>query len=495
MRRLRIFLARAGFQDLNQLDVSPPIGLLYLAAYVRERLDVDIRVVDQRAEGISNKQLVQQAVDFEADVVGFNSVTCMAHLVPELVSLVRTGLPDALVLLGGPHASAFETKALEETGTDMVVVGEGELSFQRILEAYLDGRHENPRDYSDIPGLIWRDSDGQAVTNPGMMPFIEDLDSLPMPAYDLIDIRKYWKMHSFVLVPRRRYISLLTSRGCPFQCFYCHNVFGKRFRGNSPARMADEVEYHVKKYGADDVEFVDDIFNYDYERVLDFCTEVAKRNVKFKIAFPNGVRTDALSEEMIDALVDTGLYYCSVALESGSPRIQKFMGKHLNIPSFLENVEILARRGVFTNGFSMLGFPTETETEVRQTIDVMLNSRLHGGHFFSVTPFPGNELHEYVARNQPEKLVGVDFYGQSYQSIRVNLSEVPDALLFGLQRQAYRKFYLNPRRIARILRAYPKPHYLPYYLPLLIKTGSKGLLQGLSMKRSKTPHTVNSRLD
>ncbi len=484
MKPLRIFLARVGFQSLSQLDVSPPIGLLCLAAYARERFDVEIQIVDQRAEGISNLELARRAVRFDADIVGFNCVTCMAHLLPEVVTMIREGLPNALVVLGGPHASAFKADVLDATSADVAVIGEGERSFEQIIQVCLDGGHRDGTGFSEIPGLVWRDQDGQVLTNPGMVPFIEELDSLPMPAYDLIDVRRYWKMHSFVLVPRRRYISLMTSRGCPFRCFYCHNVFGKRFRGYSPERMVEEAAYHVEKYGPEEVEFVDDIFNYDYDRVMEFCELAQKRGVRYKIAFPNGVRTDSLSEEMIAALKEAGLYYCSVALESGSPRIQKFMGKNVDIPSFLENVELLDKYRVFANGFSMLGFPTETEDEIRQTIDVMLGSQLHGGHFFSVTPFPGNELYDLVARTQPEKLVGIDFGGKSYQSIRVNLSEVPDDTLFGLQRRAYRQFYLDPVRMVRILRAYPKPHYLPYYLPLLLQTGTKGLFHGNKQKQA-----------
>lgn len=473
MKPLRIFLARVGFQSLSQLDVSPPVGLLCLAAYARDRFDVEIRIVDQRAGDISSREVAKEAVDFEADIVGFNSVTCMAHLLPEVVSMVRQGLPDALIALGGPHPSAFKEHVLEEVPADIVVVGEGERPFEQIIQAYLGGSHQDGTGFGEIPGLIWRDRDGQIITNSGTMPYIEDLDTLPMPAYDLIDVRRYWKLHSFVLVPRRRYVSLMTSRGCPFQCFYCHNVFGKRFRGYSPERMVDEAVYHVQKYGPEEIEFLDDIFNYDYDRVMEFCELVQKRGVRFKIAFPNGVRTDTLSEEIIAALKDAGLYYCSVALESGSPRIQKFMGKHIDIPSFVENVEILDRYRVFTNGFCMLGFPTETEEELRQTVDVMCTSKMHAAHFFTVTPFPGNELYDLVNRTQPEKLANIDFRNKSYQTIQVNLSEAPDEVLFGMQRRAYRRFYLNPARVARVLRTYPKPHYLPYYLPLLVKSGTR----------------------
>ena len=143
---------------------------------------------------------------------------------------------------------------------------------------------------------------------------------------------------------------------------------------------------------------MDDIFNLDAKRVVAICDLIAKRNLKLRINFPNAVRTDALTEEVMDALVGAGLYHSCFALESGSPRIQKFMRKHLNIDKFLRGVRWATDRGVFAHGFTMLGFPTETEEDMQMTVDVACNSRLHTATFFTVVPFPGTELHDYVAK-------------------------------------------------------------------------------------------------
>jgi len=316
------------------------------------------------------------------------------------------------------------------------------------------------------------------VSNPGFIPFIEDLDTLPMPAYDLIDIRRYWPHYSFVLLPDRQYISLMSSRGCPYGCNYCHNIFGKRFRGHSPERIADEMDYFVRKYEAKEVEFLDDIFNYDHDRATDTCDLLIKRNVRAKIALVNGVRTDTLSEELIDALVDSGLYFCSFALESGSPRLQKMIGKRLHIPSYIEMVDYAVRKGVFANGLAMLGFPTETLEEIRTTVDIMCDSKALTGHFHTVTPFPGTELYDMVARERPEKLAHLDFEDMTVYNINVNLAAVPDKVLFREQGRAYRRFYSRPSRAIRILRLHPCPQHLPRYIPLFLQRVTRGLLEG-----------------
>ena len=446
------------------------MGILSLASYLRTKFDLDIRLVNQRADGCSEDELVQQAIEFESDIVGFGTITTCAHTLGDLTRNVREALPDALILVGGPHTSSFQARVLEDTCADAAVVGEGELAFEAIIRARFDGG-----DFSEIPGLIWRDPDGQIITNPGQMPAIEDLDTLPFPAFDLIDIRKYWRLQSMPPIARRKYISLLSSRGCPYKCIWCHKIFGKRFRAHSAERMVEEIDHYIRTWGIDDVEFLDDIFNLDHDRIIEFCELAQRRNLKFKIAFPNAVRTDILTQEMVDALVDTGLYFSSFALEAGSPRIQKYTGKNLSIPKFLAGVEMAVKRGVFANGFAMLGFPTETEEDLQQTLDVACNSKLHTASFFTVMPFPNTRLYDEVMRMHPEKLANINYDDTDFALIRVNVSDVPDHVLYAYQRRANRQFFLNPARIMRIVRDYPQPHRLPFYLPIYAHRITKGL--------------------
>jgi anaerobic magnesium-protoporphyrin IX monomethyl ester cyclase len=316
------------------------------------------------------------------------------------------------------------------------------------------------------------------IRNPGTIPFIDDLDALPFPAYDLIDVRKYWPLQSMQQLPPHKYLSLFSTRGCPCKCTYCHAVFGKRFRACSAERVVAEIEHYVRTFGVSDYEFIDDIFNFDRKRVLEVCDLIAKRNLKLRINFPNGVRTDALTEEVLDALVGAGLYHSAFALESGSPRMQQLMRKHMDIDKFLRGVKWATDRGVYAHGFAMLGFPTETAEDMEMTVEVACHSRLHSASFFTVIPFPGTELYATVARHTPEKLKDIDYNyysGGDYAGSRLNLSAVPDEVLFGYQREAWRRFYMNPRRLARIVRDYPKPWFIPYYLPAYLLRVTKGL--------------------
>ncbi len=363
-----------------------------------------------------------------------------------------------------------QEEALAGNAADAAVPGEGEYALEQVVRA-----HQAGLELTSIPGLLWRNAGGAIIRNPGATPFIEDIDALPFPAYDLLDVSKYWALPPMGWLPPRKYLSLFSSRGCPCRCIYCHRVFGKRFRAHSPERVVAEIEHYTKVFGVTEIEFLDDIFNFDPQRVLDICDLIAKRNLKLRITFPNALRADVLTEEVIDALVGAGLYHSAFALESGSPRMQQFMGKQLNIDKFLRGVRWATDRGVFAHGFTMLGFPTETEADMQATLDVACNSRLHTATFLTVILFPNTDLYGYLAKNAPDKLKGFGYGDWEFTQSRINLSEVADEVLFGYQRAGFRRFYLNPARMARIVRDYPNPWFLPYYLPPYLIRATKGL--------------------
>lgn len=477
MGRKHVFLANLGLRTQMFPLVSPPIGLLSLAAYLRQHLNVEIVVVNQRLENLSLKALAERAQTFEAEVVGLSAMTTYAYLLQPAAQAIREALPNALIVVGGPHASAVKSRILHETVADVVVPGEGEIAFTRVLEAFQDNAS-----FADIPGIAWRDRSGEIVQNPGSVPMIEHLDDLPLPAYDLIDLPAYWRKQSIAPVVRRKYASIVSSRGCPYRCMWCHSIFGKQIRFHSPERIVEEIGFHQRQYDVRDFEFLDDTVNMRKDRIIRTTELMHQRGLRVKIAFPTGVRSDLFSEDVIEALHGAGMYYCGFALETGSPRLQKFVCKNLDIGRFVQAVAETARRRVYTQGFCMMGFPTETESELQQTIDVACNSMLHGVAFYTVTPFPGTPLYDYVREHNPEKLVNIRYDATDFSNMRVNLTDLPDRTLFAYQRKALRKFFLNPNRLFRLLRDYPQPHLLPIYLPIFIGRASKGLFGNLRQK-------------
>ena len=430
MKRSRVFLASLGRRTVNLPSSTPPMGILCLAAYLRSKLDVDLLLMDQRVENASVESVVQRAADFGADVVGLSVMTPYASMLGPVTQGLRAALPEAFIVLGGPHVSAFEAGALAGNVADAAVAGEGECALEQVIRARQEGA-----DLTSIPGLLWRNGGGAITRNPGSIPLIEDLDALPFPAYDLLDVSKYWSFAAHGSPAATQIPVPFQQPGLSVQVHLlsCRSS-GSGFGRIRPSGWSPKSSIIRRSLGLPILSFWTTFSTSTAKRVLEICDLIAKRNLKLRINFPNAVRTDALTEEVVDALVGAGLYHSAFALESGSPRIQQFMRKHLNIDKFLQGVRWATDRGVFAHGFAMLGFPTETEEDMQATLDVACNSRLHTATFFTVVPFPGTELYAYVAKHAPEKLKGINYDDSEYTGSRINLSEVPDEVLFGYQR-------------------------------------------------------------
>ncbi len=468
MRPLKIFFAGLGFRK-SVLGTTPPLGLMYIAAYIRQKFNVEIRIINQKVNNTPDDEIVKQAKEFRADIVGLSMLTTNAYSLPYITKNLKASLPDALIVIGGPHVSAFKEKSLEGNLADVAVPYEGELTFESLLNAY-----SGNGDISGVTGIFRRTKDG-IVANPGITPFVEDIDTLPFPAYDLIDLHAYWKINAMTALTHKKYVSFFSSRGCPFKCIYCHRIFGDKLRIHSAQRIFEEMKFYMKKYGVNSFEIIDDIFNHDKKRVFEICELIGKLENKVGLSFPNGLRVDELSDNIIDALTDAGMYYCSCPLESGSPRIQKVIGKNLNIRRYLENVEYTASKKIFTYGFVMMGFPTETESDLKQTLDVACQSKLHAASFYTLTPFPNTKVYDIAMKNNPEKLKNINYDDNEYSHMKHNFSDVPDEMLFYYQRKANRDFHMNPSRIFRILRDFPQRRRIPTYIPEFFKRASKGV--------------------
>jgi len=269
---------------------------------------------------------------------------------------------------------------------DYCAIGEGEVTLSELLEelAHGDSRPQTP-------GIASRVHGQEVFTGPRTC--IEDLDSIPFPAWHLIRLEDYFlKATSHQMYVRPEFMTLVSSRGCPYQCIYCHNVLGKRFRARSPENVLDELDILYNRFGIRDLQIQDDVFNLIPKRAKAICDLMVRRGIRMNISFPNGVRGDLMDEELLRKLKDAGTFKISYAAESGSERIQKLIRKNVKLSKLKEVIEQTDKAGIFAHGFFMLGFPTETIEDMRQTVEFALSSKLHSATFFVVNTFGGSEL-------------------------------------------------------------------------------------------------------
>ncbi|MCA9772627.1 MAG: B12-binding domain-containing radical SAM protein [Myxococcales bacterium] len=442
-----------------------PLGIMYLASFLRDRRPGkdDLRLHDMILGREPAEVAIPKILDFAPDIVGLSCMTHEASVAHELAKQIKVRAPFTKVIVGGPYTGGNPEKILQNPAIDYVVVGEGEWTFLELVEA-LERGETNP----SIPGVAYMRRN-EYVWNCGRDPAEgEMLDSIPFPAWDLVDIEAYYDKPRFASgYAVREYMSMFTSRGCPYHCTYCHEVFGKKFHAHSMERTMAELDAIVERYGVGELCIVDDIFNIDRKRALAISEAIASRGYDLKIDFPNGIRADQMTYELLEAMKRAGTYRLSLAVETATPRLQKFTKKHVNLTKMNEVIGWCDGLDIFSHGFLMLGFPGETREEIETTIDYALKSRLHTANFFAVNPFEGTEMSRQVAEMGIEVNDGAtdnfNYFKNNFQ-----LSEVGTADLADVIKDANRRFYMNARRITRIIQVMPYKMELPRFFVLFV---------------------------
>jgi anaerobic magnesium-protoporphyrin IX monomethyl ester cyclase len=442
----RILLIKSPQNDPTWKQISHPVGLMSIAAYLRSNYPYEVKIEDIRVSGNDRRDLESAIRVYAPDIAGISALTHESGAIPWIAECVKRVNANTPVLLGGPHATACPEKAIQIPGVDYLVVGEGERTAGQLIERLL-----NQRDISDIKGIVYKKDN--RIFSTGRGDFIEDLNDLPMPAYDLIPIEAYGNFDSMSRTGSGNYMSIFSSRGCPYHCIYCHNIFGKTFRCRSAENLFNEIKYLYETYKICDFEILDDIFNLDRERLIDFCDRIIHSGMKVTFAFPNGLRCDILDELQLSKLRQAGTVFISFAIETGSPRLQKLIKKNIQLEKIKRNIEIAHSLRIHTHGFFMMGFPGETLEEMKMTVDFLVSSKLHTFAVFAVMPFENTELAAIAAEMGHH---AVSDFSMNYHSKNfLNLTDVPSRKVNRIRRHALLRFYLNPSRLFAIARDFP----------------------------------------
>jgi radical SAM superfamily enzyme YgiQ (UPF0313 family) len=450
-----MLLVRAGHATLTHYNITYPMGLLYLAAAVRRELGAEVRIVDGRFPWNGRNRILEELRRFRPEIVGISALTQDAPAMHTIARWVRETASEVFVIAGGAHPTIFPARTIADENIDAVVVGEGERALVAVARELAAGRS-----LDGIPGVRTRGAgilpgDSGAPTEHAEI--VAQLDELPLPAWDLIDARPYALWPSMAPVGVRRHRSLVTSRGCPFGCIYCHRNHGKIFRPHSAERVLEEIAL-LTRQGVTDFEVVDDVFNLDRHRVEAIFEGVLGAGQRIHFQFPNGLRSDLLDDQTLATMRRGGTNWISFAIETASERLQAVIGKRLRLERARRAIEVAEGLGVFCDGFFMLGLPTETEEEAEQTIRFACDSPLHSAKFFLAVPFPETEMYERYARREGSAYERYDYFYTTQ-----NVSQIPDAHLSLLAEEGLRRFYRDPRRMRRILGAHPSPLSLPFF--------------------------------
>lgn len=403
MKTLKVVLVVPNFRwadwDVNTLWHYVPDNLCLLAAMVEGICDVSI--LDAYESNMSEDAFKSALQKLKPDVVGITAlIDQYASSAHKTAALTKSINSDIKVIMGGVYATMSPERTAEDSNIDFVVIGEGEYVL-RDLAGYFMKKNPLPE-----KGICYR-SNGRII-NTGRSDFIQDLDALPRPAYHLIDFEKYANSaprKSVDSPPKYPCVRLMTSRGCPFGCAFCQvgAVSGKEFRAYSAKNVLDEIKYLKNKYGINSIIFYDDNLFMDKQRAKDIFQGMIDRNLVMPwVAAATAVFK--LDEELIKLIRASGCVYIDIAVESGTERVlKKIIRKPVNFEHAKKMASLARKEGIFVAANFIIGFPTETWSEIRQTLEFAENLDIDYMKLFIATPLRNTRLWELCERESAFK--------------------------------------------------------------------------------------------
>lgn len=369
--------------NLNGINTMR-LGLLSIASFVRSQ-GFGVKIIDGTAASIK-KQVMD--LDLDDAVVGLTATTDVVLVAYRLCEFIKERYPRACCVLGGFHATALPEQTLEESRFDLVVFGEGELTIADIMKA-----RRKKAGFDGIPGVVFK-KDGSIVKN-NPRELIRDLDILPMPAYDLVDINRHFGGTRYEKNIVKKCLLLLVSRGCPYDCVFCSSkkMWKRKLRWHSVEYIVNLIKYGVDNFNIDSVEFLDDELLCSKERIALLTERLIAEGLADKIKWECQARVTSVDEEKLRMLKNAGCQLIRFGIESGSPRSLGFLKRGtVTVEDAFNAIGLCQKIGLPTFGTFIIGAPDESIDDILKTINFIEKSGLSHAEVFVATPYPGTDF-------------------------------------------------------------------------------------------------------
>ena len=435
---MKILLVNPKRTDRLGVAKFPPIGLGYLATALRKYAN-QVEIIDCVRDKLSDSSFKELIIRKNHAVVGISCWTIAIKSVINYLKITKQLNNKIITIIGGPHPSAISQDVFQSfANLDFAFKGEAETGLPLLLKNIENG------DFSlgNIPGLIWRNGSGDTQVNEPY--FIQDLDSLGFPSWDLIKPDTYYQVGT--LLPKYS-APLFGTRGCPYHCKFCsvHTIAGRKLRYHSANHLMEEIKFFQKNYHTKRFVIFDENFTFSKDYVFNFCQAILRAGFNLKFILPNGVRLDSLDKEILLLMKRTGFLETGIAvgIESGSDRILKLMKKNLNREQIREKVSLLREVGFKPTGYFILGFPGETEADILETIKFSLELKLYRAAFTPYLPLPGTEAYDEALASSAD-LKDIDFTTLNTDNVIYAPVGITKKRLNQLRKMALLKFNLRP---------------------------------------------------
>ncbi|MFH1720968.1 MAG: radical SAM protein [Candidatus Altiarchaeota archaeon] len=421
-------------------SVYPPLTLAEMAGLLREKHEV--RLIDAMGADLSRDYVEKTTMWFDPDLVVVNTSTPTILNDLEIIEELKNKTSKTKFIIFGVHASYFAHDLVKKPFIDAVIVGEPEYTVYELA---------NSADWRKVNGLVYKDTGGEVYTTPKRQ--MEDIDYLPVPAWDLVEL-SYYRMP----VTGEKYVMIATGRGCPYKCSFCvsPSYYGLNYRTKKISQVLKEIKF-AKKLGVSSFFFFVETFTLDKQYVKDLCKEIIRE--KLDITWVCNSRVDTVDFEMLSIMAEAGCIAVSFGIESGDQEILDSAYKKIKVEKVEPAISMARKAGLATIGHFIFGLNGETEQTIVKTINFAKSLPLHFAEFYIATPYPGSELYESVGGQDHDS---IDWSMFEYSHNIIN----PDLNLEPLHRRAYFQFYLRPKVMMGLVKFYGVGR-----LPALISAG------------------------
>ena len=434
---MKLMLINPPIREWSKPNILP-LGLAYIAA-VSKNAGHQVEVMDINAYRFNPRQVEDKIKDADCDIFGIGAIVTVYGYVKWLTDIIRRYHPGSKIIIGGSVGTSVPDIILERTKADIACIGEGERTIVELLEAL-----EQEKDISAIAGICFKNKYNKIIHNNSRAP-LRDLDSVPLPAWDLFPMDIYLK-NPVGAVNRNKWVdgssdnstrsmNMVATRGCPYECIYCyHDFMGQGYRHRSAQGLVNEIKILHEKYGVEYIHFMDDEFCLKKNFVYDFCKEM-KSVFNRSITWGCSGRVNLMTEDLIATMAEAGCILIGYGLESGSQRMLDVMKKRVTVDQAREAVRLTQRYLGWADCSFVIGTPGETKQTIRETVDFCKGLNLTPEVIFFMTPYPGTELYEMALKqgkipDEEEYLLNL---GEQGEEVRVNFTDMSDEELYKIQ--------------------------------------------------------------
>jgi anaerobic magnesium-protoporphyrin IX monomethyl ester cyclase len=418
----------------NVSSCMPPFGLALLASLIREK-KYAAAILDCNALQLGLDRIKENLPEFPPRFIGLTATTVLAENALAIAKMVKEKYPESKVIMGGVHATLLPNEVLGNPAVDYAVVGEGEYSFLDLISGL------EPR---QIKGIGFKET-GRIILNQPRETICE-IDSFPMPAYDLLPMDKYYSATGSY--KRRPSLGMITSRGCPGRCTFCKgNILGDIIRFRTAEKIFKEIVYLRENYGIKDITFYDDTFTTNKKNVGDLCDLILAN--KFDLTWCCFSRVDTVDYELLVKMKKAGCYQVMYGVESADPQIIKNINKRIDFGKVEETVAATKKAGLEVRLAFMFGSPGETEETIKKTIKYAIRLDPDLVSFNITTPYPGTEMFAWAEKNN--YLLHKNWSEYDLSRPVMELPTISGDKILKYYKKAHRQFYLRPSYILKRL--------------------------------------------